>query len=325
MLRTYVYICKEAKNRSALIMALTSDNTVLQCAINPKQVTSSAVACRQCVIKSLFSPKSITTQSFTRASYVPRKRNNISIQQRADCTTNHSKSKSGCTSSSFSVVVVVIVVLFCFVLIFCLFVLCGWVSGWRVFVCFHLMTSSWLLVMSPPTDNTITTKHTKTWAYSWAFYQHDDVIKWKNFPRSWPFVRGIHRSPVNSPHKGQWRRALMFCLICSWINGSVNNRVAGDLRRHRAHYDVTVMIWASSQISNISMRLAETEWRIVVPVNHAFVGLADDFSPIWSQVILLTNVSVFLKKNNSGIWITIRQLSYNKLKNNRYFVSASVW
>ena len=36
---------------------------------------------------------------------------------------------------------------------------------------------------------------------------HDDVIKWKHFPRYWPFVRGIHRSPVNSPHKGQWRRA----------------------------------------------------------------------------------------------------------------------
>ena len=28
----------------------------------------------------------------------------------------------------------------------------------------------------------------------------DDVIKWKHFPRYWPFVRGIHRSPVNSPH-----------------------------------------------------------------------------------------------------------------------------
>ena len=31
---------------------------------------------------------------------------------------------------------------------------------------------------------------------------HDDVIKWKHFPRYWPFVRGIHRSPVNSLHKG---------------------------------------------------------------------------------------------------------------------------
>ena len=70
---------------------------------------------------------------------------------------------------------------------------------------------------------------------------HDDVIKWKHFPRYWPFVRGIHRSPVNSPHKGQWRGALMFSLICVWINGWVNNGEAGDLRHYRAHYDVTVM------------------------------------------------------------------------------------
>ena len=70
---------------------------------------------------------------------------------------------------------------------------------------------------------------------------HDDVIKWKHFPRHWPFVLGIHRSPVNSPHKGQWRGALMFSLICGWINGWVNNREAGDLRRHRAHYDVSEM------------------------------------------------------------------------------------
>ena len=44
----------------------------------------------------------------------------------------------------------------------------------------------------------------------------DDVIKWKYFPRYWPFVRGIHRSPVNSPHKGQWRGALRFSMICAW-------------------------------------------------------------------------------------------------------------
>ena len=71
---------------------------------------------------------------------------------------------------------------------------------------------------------------------------HDDVIKWKHFPRYWPFVRGIQRSPVNSPHKGQWRGALMFSLICAWINDWVNTREAGDLRRYRAHYDVIVML-----------------------------------------------------------------------------------
>ena len=70
---------------------------------------------------------------------------------------------------------------------------------------------------------------------------HDDVIKWKHFPSYWPFVQGIHQSPVNSPHKGQWRRTLVFSLICVWINGWVNNREAGDLRRYLDHYDVTVM------------------------------------------------------------------------------------
>ena len=73
------------------------------------------------------------------------------------------------------------------------------------------------------------------------YFLHDDVIKWKHFSRYWPFVRGIHRSPVNSPHKGQWRGALMFLWSAPWINGWANNREAGDLRRHRAHYDVIVM------------------------------------------------------------------------------------
>ena len=72
-------------------------------------------------------------------------------------------------------------------------------------------------------------------------HNHDDVIKWKHFPRNWPFVREIHRSPVNFPHKGQWRGALMFSLIYAWINDWVNNREAGDLRRQHGHYDVIVM------------------------------------------------------------------------------------
>ena len=70
---------------------------------------------------------------------------------------------------------------------------------------------------------------------------HDDVIKCRHSPCYWLYGRGIHRSPVNSPHKGQWRGALMFSLICVWINSLVNYREAGDLRRYCAHYDVTVM------------------------------------------------------------------------------------
>ena len=43
---------------------------------------------------------------------------------------------------------------------------------------------------------------------------HDDVIKWKHFPRYWPFVWGIHRSSVNSTHEGQWR-AELWCFLWS--------------------------------------------------------------------------------------------------------------
>ena len=68
-------------------------------------------------------------------------------------------------------------------------------------------------------------------------------------------------SPVTSefPDKGQWGGALMFSLICAWINGWVNNCVPGDLSRDRAHYDVTVMIifthlllyWGVSQYKDV--------------------------------------------------------------------------
>ena len=69
--------------------------------------------------------------------------------------------------------------------------------------------------------------------------------------------------PVNSPHKDQWRGALMFSLICAWINDWVNNREAGDLRRQHGHYDVIVMIlsdrMATSWHGNLSSILALCE------------------------------------------------------------------
>ena len=88
--------------------------------------------------------------------------------------------------------------------------------------------------------NVMLTLHCPPWTRTCPLCScHIDTVN--HFPRYWPFVRGIHRSPVNSPHKSQWRGDLMFSLICVWINSWVNNREAGDLRRYRAHYDVTVM------------------------------------------------------------------------------------
>ena len=68
---------------------------------------------------------------------------------------------------------------------------------------------------------------------------------------------GNSRWPVNSPHKGQWPGALMFSLICAWINGWVNSGEAGDLRRHCAHYNVTVMRKQTVRQSMVMSRLPE--------------------------------------------------------------------
>ena len=77
---------------------------------------------------------------------------------------------------------------------------------------------------------------------------HDDVIKWNIFRVTGPLCgeftghRWIPRTEV------QWRGALIFSLICAWINGWVNNGEAGDLRRHRPHYDVTVMFGCDAPV-----------------------------------------------------------------------------
>ena len=73
---------------------------------------------------------------------------------------------------------------------------------------------------------------------------HDDVLKWKHFPRYWPFVWGIHRSSVFSLTKASDAELWCSSLICAWTNVWVNNWVASDLGRHRAHYDVIVIIMA---------------------------------------------------------------------------------
>ena len=106
----------------------------------------------------------------------------------------------------------------------------------------------------------------------------------ETFPRYWPFVRGILRSPVNSPHKGQWRGALMFSLICVWINGWVNNLEAGDLRRCRAHYDVIVMEWAKRIV-----------WGVVE-------------TPVNIQSHQLRSLTKAIRRRNTGYWIAVRAL-----------------
>ena len=122
---------------------------------------------------------------------------------------------------------------------------------------------------------------------------HDDIIKWKHFPCYWPFVRGIHRSPVNSPHKGQWRGALMFSLICIWINGWVNNHEAGDLRRYHAHYDGTVM-FLQYHITQYWVM-----WYWFLPTTHK----TSHISPIRARERERLSLSAFLRTEDIGVHI----------------------
>ena len=77
--------------------------------------------------------------------------------------------------------------------------------------------------------------------YFYTLFLYDNVIEWKLIPRYWPFVRGTLRSLVNSSHKGHWSGALMFFLSAPWMNGWLNNCEVGDLRCHRAYYDIIEM------------------------------------------------------------------------------------
>ena len=78
---------------------------------------------------------------------------------------------------------------------------------------------------------------TYTGVIIWYLFQ---TRNWLAYNAIWKRVLSTIWSPVNSPHKVQWRGALMFPLICVW-NGWVNNREASDLRLYCAHYDVIVM------------------------------------------------------------------------------------
>ena len=96
---------------------------------------------------------------------------------------------------------------------------------------------------------------------------HDDVIKWKHFPRYYPLVRGIHI-------------------------GWVNNREAGDLRRHRAHHDVTVM--PSSNLIHVSERAPRVNkppFLIMTNTTKSCAKLPRFIRDTWVDIMEVGNVS----------------------------------
>ena len=106
-----------------------------------------------------------------------------------------------------------------------------------------------------------------TCTHVWEGPLHGDVIIWKHFSRYWPCVQWIHRPSVNSPHKSQWRGALMFSLICARTNGWVDNSDAGDLRCHLVHYEVTVM-FPLGCISSVSFHMLHPIFTCVLSIDN---------------------------------------------------------
>ena len=82
------------------------------------------------------------------------------------------------------------------------------------------------------------------------------------------FYVGNSSATSEFPHKGQWHGALMFSLICSWINGWVNNWDASDLIGHHAYYDVTVMFqhWSDNG-------MAPNRWQAIIWTNDGLAYL----------------------------------------------------
>ena len=101
---------------------------------------------------------------------------------------------------------------------------------------------------------------------------------------------------------GQWRAALMFSLICTRINGWVNNGEAGDLRRHRPHYDVIVMIfiinlrWSSDSL-RFMMRIHIRVRRRLVLVNRDFL-VKNWFTVLWKNFIMISETMMTSSNGN---------------------------
>ena len=91
-------------------------------------------------------------------------------------------------------------------------------------------------------------KHEANAFFSWWRHQME------TFSALLAICAGNSTVPGEFPHKGQWRGALLFSLICVWINGWVNDRQVGDLRRYRTHYDVIVMLCYAA------LAFAANEW-----------------------------------------------------------------
>ena len=144
-------------------------------------------------------------------------------------------------------------------------------NGHQCGKCFHAMTLSWLRkdmllsMESFPLNNMKNRNHCSHPCFHRPCY-HDDAIKWKYFPCYWP--------PVNPPITGALTKAnavtgiFLFSLNCASTNGWANNRDTGDLARHRAYYDVTVMTLVTMDYSTTWTTTVGFRYNAVQSIHH---------------------------------------------------------
>ena len=130
----------------------------------------------------------------------------------------------------------------------------------------------------------------------------------ETFCASLALCEGIHRWPVGSPHKDQWRGAFIFSLIYAWTYGWTNNRDADDLRRHRAHYDGIVMISLSSDQDRFYFKhfIDWIDWFLLKKIN-IFPGLILGLGPAneWRRYFVTTSIIGWAQPRTSPVFQSI--------------------
>ena len=137
-------------------------------------------------------------------------------------------------------------------------------------------------------------------------YAHDHISKWKYFPRYWPFVKGIHRWPVYSPHKGQWRVALMFVL-------RLNKRLSKHSRRRRFETP-TPALWrhCNEELSGslmLGIHYIHSSFHSICTICSTKVNNHIIYLLVVVSVVSVTSGGIFLYENIRILWNDIMTFS----------------
>ena len=137
----------------------------------------------------------------------------------------------------------------------------------------------------------------------------------------------------NSPVTGEFpsqrpvTQSLIFSLICTWINSWVNNREAGDLRRHHAHYDVTVMYFPSCEAIreiNNKITLRVSTWTVLRDSTYITLSIAWHIEPHNHD----KKMTLILRLRVSLVLFAFCWWRHNRLRKaymRRHTWDASVW